>query len=588
MFRKLKGKKTNVKKNMDAKCNVLGSLQSTDDMSRFTPNLYDDIFIFESKSKMDAIAERARFKRSDFHFKNYNPNVIVEGEYTPEPEQPVTKKAAEKPAAVTPKQTVLAEQVQEEVVLQPIRDEFVQEPYEDKKQRELAEGINEQNRELIPIAEVELEPIIINTADAVAESVEEVLPESVVELEPILITQTDSVARVTEVEPEPEETQPEPEPIVVAPVVEPEEEPEPEVIPLVELEPILIEAEPIVEAEPEPVIEEEPEVIPLVELEPILVEPEPVVEAEPEPEVCEEPIIEVAESVTEQQTAPFMAVLLDPSTEEDAELLKQRYKTVPLAKRLERGADSVREYYSVLKNELMSYQNVKSRMSKKFDTFSIGRFTVAKITVKNDVVKLYLALANDTIDTKYYTEDVSDSEIYDQTPTLHNVKSKRGLKYGIDLISEIMTAIGYEKMEGYTPVDFAAEFAPVPVRERKQYILDLMRPAISVDECDVITNDLAYDMLDIVKSDAYTINKFYPVVKYRMYTDDLAHWFNDGDKVTIEALIQKGVLPNVENLFLEVHGRGTLDRKLFVEAHSYDMKAIKMILLTDGEAVQYK
>ena len=104
----------------------------------------------------------------------------------------------------------------------------------------------------------------------------------------------------------------------------------------------------------------------------------------------------------------------------------------------------------------------------------------------------------------------------------------------------------------------------------------------------MITNELADDILTIVKSDKYTINKFYPVVKYRMYTDDLTHWFEDGETVTIEALQEKGVLPKVDNLFLEVHGRGILDRKLFVEAHSYDMKAIKMILLTDGEAVQYK
>ena len=30
---------------MDAQCNILGYLVSSDEMSRFTPNLYDDIFI---------------------------------------------------------------------------------------------------------------------------------------------------------------------------------------------------------------------------------------------------------------------------------------------------------------------------------------------------------------------------------------------------------------------------------------------------------------------------------------------------------------------------------------------------------------
>lgn len=516
------------RKKMDAKCNMLGYLTSSDEMSRFTPNLYDDIFIFKSKNKVDAISERAKYKRNDFFENEDTAPEIVEAV------------AEEVPAVVEP--VVTEEVVTEEPIAEPI----------DEVLPVIAEQVEE------PVAEeivVELEPLPFVVLEPIA--VEQTLiteAESIVEAE--------SVVEIEEVE---EETVVELEPL-----------------PLVILEPILVEEIEEVEEVEETVVPELAESIAEVIEE--SVEEEPVVEEVVEEEIYVEP--EHVEEVSE--TAPFMAVLIDPSTEEDAELLKERYKTVPLEKRFERGNESVRQYYTALKNELLSYERVKSRMSKKFDTFSIARFTVAKITVKNDVVKLYLALANDSIDTKYYTEDVSSSEIYDQTPTLHNVKSKRGLKYGIELINEIMTSIGYQKVEGYEPIDFGAEFAPVPVSVKKQYIADLMKPVISVDECNLITNELAYDMLTIVKSDKYTINKFYPVVKYRMYTDDLTHWFEDGETVTIEALQEKGVLPKVDNLFLEVHGRGILDRKLFVEAHSYDMKAIKMILLTDGEAIQYK
>ena len=455
-----------VSKKMDAKCNILGYLTTCDEMSRFTPNLYDDIFIFQSKNKVDAISERAKFKRNEELFN-----------------EPTTPEVIEEVAAQEPTPEPI-------YVEEPVREEVVSEP----------------------VIELEAE-------------------------EPVIVLEA------------------------IAPVVIPE----PEVV-------------------------EEPVII-LEAIAPEVVEEEIILEPVAEEQVVEEIqyVEEVIEPVYEEQpVAPFMAILIDPSTEENAELLKERYKTVPLEKRLERANESVRNYYSDLKNELLSYEKVKSRMSKKFDTFSIGRFTVAKITIKNDVVKLYLALANDTIDTKYYTEDVSNSEIYDQTPTLHNVKSKRGLKYGIELIREIMESIGYHKSEGYEAVDFAAEFAPVAVSVKKQYIADLMKPVVSIDDCKLIANDLAYDMMDIVKSDTYTINKFYPVVKYRMYTDDLTHWFEDGEVVTIAKLQEKGVLPVVENLFLEVYGRGVLDRKLIVEAHSYDMNAVKMILLADGEVIQYK
>lgn len=524
---------------MDAQCNILGYLVSSDEMSRFTPNLYDDIFIFRSKKKDDALSERAKYKQRELLPKEeIAPEIIEEipEEVIEEVAEPVIEEVAEP----------VIEEVAEEVVEEIAEPEIIEEPAE-----EIVEEVIEE------VAEPEVAETV-EEVEYVAPIPEPVVQEEVVQFIPVPVVPVE-VEYVVELEP----------------------------LPVVVLEPvpvIALDAIPVVDLEvvPEPVVEEVIEEI---------VEPEPVVEPEPIEEVIEEVVEEEVvqeEPICEEPVAPFMAIMIPSSTEEDAELLKERYKTVPLEKRFERAPESVRFYYSQLKNELLSYENVKSRMSKKFDTFSIGRFTVAKLTVKNDVVKLYLALANDTIDTKYYTEDVSNSEIYDQTPTLHNVKSKRGLKYGIELINEIMSSIGYQKVADYEPVDFAAEFAPVPVSTKKQYIADLMKEQVSVDDCKSIANDLAYDMIDIVKSDKYTINKFYQVNKFRMYTDDLMHWFEDGEVVTIEKLQEKGALPVMDNLFLEIYGRGIIDRKLIVEAHSYDMKAVKMILLADGEVIQYK
>lgn len=524
---------------MDAQCNILGYLVSSDEMSRFTPNLYDDIFIFRSKKKDDALSERAKYKQRELLPKEeIAPEIIEEipEEVIEEVAEPVIEEVAEP----------VIEEVAEEVVEEIAEPEIIEEPAE-----EIVEEVIEE------VAEPEVAETV-EEVEYVAPIPEPVVQEEVVQFIPVPVVPVE-VEYVVELEP----------------------------LPVVVLEPvpvIALDAIPVVDLKvvPEPVVEEVIEEI---------VEPELVVEPEPIEEVIEEVVEEEVvqeEPICEEPVAPFMAVMIPSSTEEDAELLKERYKTVPLEKRFERAPESVRFYYSQLKNELLSYENVKSRMSKKFDTFSIGRFTVAKLTVKNDVVKLYLALANDTIDTKYYTEDVSNSEIYDQTPTLHNVKSKRGLKYGIELINEIMSSIGYQKVADYEPVDFAAEFAPVPVSTKKQYIADLMKEQVSVDDCKSIANDLAYDMIDIVKSDKYTINKFYQVNKFRMYTDDLMHWFEDGEVVTIEKLQEKGALPVMDNLFLEIYGRGIIDRKLIVEAHSYDMKAVKMILLADGEVIQYK
>ncbi|HRF36936.1 MAG TPA: hypothetical protein PLZ09_06510, partial [Clostridia bacterium] len=322
---------------MDAQCNILGYLVSSDEMSRFTPNLYDDIFIFRSKKKDDALSERAKYKQRELLPKEeIAPEIIEEipEEVIEEVAEPVIEEVAEE----------VVEEIAEPEIIEEPAEEIVEEVIEEVAEPEVAETVEE--------------------VEYVAPIPEPVVQEEVVQFIPVPVVPVE-VEYVVELEP----------------------------LPVVVLEPvpvIALDAIPVVDLEvvPEPVVEEVIEEI---------VEPEPVVEPEPIEEVIEEVVEEEVvqeEPICEEPVAPFMAIMIPSSTEEDAELLKERYKTVPLEKRFERAPESVRFYYSQLKNELLSYENVKSRMSKKFDTFSIGRFTVAKLTVKNDVVKLYLALAN--------------------------------------------------------------------------------------------------------------------------------------------------------------------------------------------------
>ena len=153
------------RKKMDAKCNMLGYLTSSDEMSRFTPNLYDDIFIFKSKNKVDAISERAKYKRNDFFENEDTAPEIVEAV------------AEEIPAVAEP--VVAEEVVTEEPIAEPIDEvlpviaEQVEEP--------VAEEIVV---ELEPLPFVILEPIAVEqTLITEAESIVEA--ESVVEIEEV-------------------------------------------------------------------------------------------------------------------------------------------------------------------------------------------------------------------------------------------------------------------------------------------------------------------------------------------------------------------------------------------------------------------
>lgn len=272
----------------------------------------------------------------------------------------------------------------------------------------------------------------------------------------------------------------------------------------------------------------------------------------------------------------------------DKNILKARYKTVDLETRLRRADESTKIFYSELKNFLLSYDGVKSRVSKKFDTFTIGRFIVAKMAVRGNVINLYLALASESIDNKYFAEDVGDSDTYGKTPTLHKVKSKRGCKYGIELIRDIMSELQIQTNEAYEPTDFVAAYPPENIEEKKDAIRYMFKESVSVEEIGELSDEEALELIEVVKNKQYTINKFMPINKYVVFVDDLDALYSAGETVTIGDLIEKEALPKEENIFLEIRAKGRINKPLTVEAHSFDPAAIKMIILTDGKVIQYK
>lgn len=374
----------------------------------------------------------------------------------------------------------------------------------------------------------------------------------------------------------------------------------------------------------------------VVEIEETIVEPETVdeeaVEEEAVEEITEEPVEEITEEVAsdvvddsqdsvvvidepeeDKETAAYTIVKEEEAVPEaieavqngevivdangdgivaevlvDKNILKARYKTVDLETRLRRADESTKIFYSELKNFLLSYEGVKSRVSKKFDTFTIGRFIVAKMAVRGNVINLYLALASESIENKYFAEDVGDSDTYGKTPTLHKVKSKRGCKYGIELIRDIMNELQIQVNEAYEATDFVAAYPPENIEEKKDAIRYLFKESVSVEELGELSDEDALELIEVVKNKQYTINKFMPINKYVVFVDDLDALYSAGETVTINDLIDKEALPKEENIFLEIRAKGRLNKPLTVEAHSFDPAAIKMIILTDGKVIQYK
>lgn len=130
-----------------------------------------------------------------------------------------------------------------------------------------------------------------------------------------------------------------------------------------------------------------------------------------------------------------------------AELLEQekcgevtlvyRYRKSFLAK-MALAEDTVKGYYSELKNALLAYKGVKCRTSWGYEAFNKGRTKLARMDVKTKSLYLYLAIdPQSLVDTKYNFKDMSAKKKYAATPVLMKIRGERKFKHALELIEKI-------------------------------------------------------------------------------------------------------------------------------------------------------
>ena len=181
-----------------------------------------------------------------------------------------------------------------------------------------------------------------------------------------------------------------------------------------------------------------------------------------------------------------------------------RYKTSFLARFIQ-AEEKVQDYYSVLKNALMSYDSIEQEITWSCETFTHNGEVCAKINVIDKMLVLYLALDPDRYDKyKYhyaYTAKYKGASI----PLLIKIKSEKALKYALELIVDLMDelAIKYVSMPD---VDYRRSYETVPALIER----GLIKVIPTSDDCDADgadTHDEISDKLDLIeKSEAVDID----------------------------------------------------------------------------------
>ena len=185
----------------------------------------------------------------------------------------------------------------------------------------------------------------------------------------------------------------------------------------------------------------------LAEAAPVKEEPVEPVKAEPAP--VQLPVVNIIVKSNEPEEvkaepAPAPVVVSEPApapAEPAAKIIR-----VPFNERMASADDELRRNYNELKSEILSYGDVKSRVSNTGDTFRAHTVTFVKITVAGKGLKLYFALdPKDYANSTLPVQDASSKSIYRDIPLVFKVKSELSLRRAKQLIADVMEKNGYEQ-----------------------------------------------------------------------------------------------------------------------------------------------
>lgn len=321
------------------------------------------------------------------------------------------------------------------------------------------------------------------------------------------------------------------------------------------------------------------------------------------------PVLENAEPIPEG--AKVMNIVASPGM-----FIRYRYNRSFEAKLIQ-SDDTVKRYYSELKNCLLSYKKVTPRISWRHESFRKGRPAAAKFVIRGKTLCLCLALDPENYEeSKYIVDDMSRYAKFANTPLMYRIKNERRLRYAKELIAFLFEGT---EPSGHEDEDFAAipyedtqslverglikivSYREVAIEEKTENEEeefedddDFAGEDFDDDDDDELDEISASDVGSYMADDRAKLrvqegNEVSDRTKSGIVNvDTLGKFFNEGEKVTV-AEIKRRVSYFPKNVtYIKVLARGKLDKPLIVVADDFSLEAVKMIVLTGGRAIRTK
>lgn len=142
-----------------------------------------------------------------------------------------------------------------------------------------------------------------------------------------------------------------------------------------------------------------------------------------------------------------------PEPAEDA-----RARKLSFSEKLAAADDGNKAIYNALKNELLSYRGVRSRVVRGGDYFRRRGRRIVRIVLIGRTMRIALALPPEEFDYNiFHQRNRGKMTKYADTPMFVKVKSPVGVKRAKILIAELMRREGKRRIKNYIALDYARE-----------------------------------------------------------------------------------------------------------------------------------
>lgn len=301
-------------------------------------------------------------------------------------------------------------------------------------------------------------------------------------------------------------------------------------------------------------------------------------EAKEEVEETEDitPVEEVEETPAEEEIEDAddetSEVVVEETVAEDSNKLNIAKRS--FENKIKFTSDKTKNYYSILKNELLSYRT-KSKVSKKYESFrKKGLF--AKLSVSGKSLRIHLALDPKAFDeSKFHQIDLGEKKAFKDVPFTMKIRSDLACRRACELMALVADSRGIKKNAKYEEVNFAEglDVDGIAILE-KVGELSKYAEAVTREQAEALTDDVL---------------KFIPVIRkpkaenqemVNVYIDTALKYVED--TISYETLREAQQIAIAEEM-INVKSRAGLDKKITVICDDIDPVAAKTVILTGGK-----